>query len=145
MCRRKRREGESKECVRFEVFTAVTLKNVISWNMTSCDSCKNNVSEKRIASIIKVTCDRVFLRRVLQLIATANVVPSSLILVTLIMEALRSSESSALTTSTRRNITDDGVPKLHLDLPSGFFPSVFPTSVLHAFFFSAFVLHVLPT
>jgi hypothetical protein len=27
--------------VRFEVFTAVTMKNGIFWDVTLCDSCKN--------------------------------------------------------------------------------------------------------
>jgi hypothetical protein len=31
----------SKCYVRFEVFTAVTVKNAVSWDMTSCGSCKN--------------------------------------------------------------------------------------------------------
>jgi hypothetical protein len=43
-----------------------------------------------------------------QLLVTANV-RSSPILVTLIMEALSSSETSALTRATRRNIPEDGV------------------------------------
>jgi hypothetical protein len=28
-------------CVRFEVFTAVTTKNGVFWNVTQCGSCKN--------------------------------------------------------------------------------------------------------
>jgi hypothetical protein len=27
--------------VRFEVFTAVTMKNAVFWDITPCDSCKN--------------------------------------------------------------------------------------------------------
>jgi hypothetical protein len=46
---------------------------------------------------------------VLQLLVTANVVPSSLILITIMSEAMRSSKSSILTTTTRRNIPEDGV------------------------------------
>jgi hypothetical protein len=43
----------------------------------------------------------------LGLLVTANAVPSSSILVTLVMEAIRSSEMSVLGRVTRRNITED--------------------------------------
>jgi hypothetical protein len=43
-----------------------------------------------------------------RLLVKANVVPSSLIHVTLMMEVLRSSETSVLTTATMRIIPEDG-------------------------------------
>jgi hypothetical protein len=50
----------------------------------------------------------VFRRSVRRLIVTANVFPSSPILVTLMMEAIRSSETLVLARVTRRNIPADG-------------------------------------
>jgi hypothetical protein len=58
-----------------------------------------------IASIIRAT------RIVLRLPVTTNVVHSSLILVTLMMEAMHSSETSFLTRATRRK--EDGILHSH--------------------------------
>jgi hypothetical protein len=43
------------EYVRFEVFTAVTMKNGVFWDVTQCGCWKNRISEELIASIIRVT------------------------------------------------------------------------------------------
>jgi hypothetical protein len=67
---------------------------------------RTDVSEKRRASIIKVTG---IVELGSPLPVTANVAPSAPILVTLIMEALRSSETSVLTNVTWRNIPEDGI------------------------------------
>jgi hypothetical protein len=35
-----------KRSVRFEVFTAVTMKNAVFWDVTPCGSCKNRRIEE---------------------------------------------------------------------------------------------------
>jgi hypothetical protein len=53
------------------------------------------------------------LRSVLRLTDIANVVPSSPILVTLMMDVTRSSEMLVLTRAIRRNISEDGILHSH--------------------------------
>jgi hypothetical protein len=69
-----------------------------------------DVSEERIASIIRLTkINELFLCSGFRLLVTANVVPSSPILVTMMIAAIRSSETSVLTRATWRNIPEDGI------------------------------------
>jgi hypothetical protein len=70
---------------------------------------RTDVLEECITSIIRVTRIRAATSRsVLRLLVTANVVPSSPILVGLMMEVIRSSEMSVLTRDTRRNFPEVG-------------------------------------
>jgi hypothetical protein len=82
---------------------------------------RTDISEERSASIfsetrigelgtmLALTSNRLTLRSLRRLLVKANIVPSSPILVTLKMEALRSSETSVLTRATRRNIPVGGI------------------------------------
>jgi hypothetical protein len=72
---------------------------------------RTDVSEKCNIFIIRVTITGVLGVRLL--LVTANVVPSSPILVSLMMEALRSSETTVLTRIIRRTIPDDGILHSH--------------------------------
>jgi hypothetical protein len=67
---------------------------------------RNFVSEERIASIIKVKRNMLGRNTVFQV--TANV-SSSPILVTLMLEAISSSETSVLTRAILSNIPEDGI------------------------------------
>jgi hypothetical protein len=86
---------------------------------------RTDVSEELSASFIRmtrirelgitlaVTSNRRTLRinSVRRLPVTASVVPSSPILVTVMKEALSSSETSVLTAAALRNIAEDGIPQ----------------------------------
>jgi hypothetical protein len=73
------------------------LKNGVFWDVTPRGSFKN----RRFGGTKRAS------------VASYGYVPSSPILVTLMMEALSSSETSVFTTVTQRNIPEDGILHSH--------------------------------
>jgi hypothetical protein len=72
---------------------------------------RTEVSEELRTSIIRLT--RIGELRTTLAVTTTNVIPSSSVLVTLMMEVVNPSETSVLTRATRRNILEGGF--LHSD------------------------------
>jgi hypothetical protein len=92
------------------------MKSGAFWDVTCVPPVRTDVSEELSAFIIRVTrigeLGTTLAKLACRLLGTAKVVLSSPILVTLMIEALRSSETSFLIRASWRNITEDAV--LHL-------------------------------
>jgi hypothetical protein len=89
-------------------------KNAVFWDVTPCGYCKS----QRFGGTYRLHRQgkknrRVFLRRGLRSLVTATVVPSSIILSTLMAEAIRFSETSVVTRATQRNNSEDGILHNH--------------------------------
>jgi hypothetical protein len=112
--------------------SVLSLKNAVCWDVTPCSPCKNRPFEAtyrlhhrgtrigELGATLAITSNRstqrrhrVLLSSVLRLLVTANVVPSSPILVILMMEAIRCFERSVLARATLRNIPEDGILHSH--------------------------------
>jgi hypothetical protein len=91
------------------------MNNAVFRDVTPCGSCTNRHFEGTYRlrqggkNSEQGTTLEICLRSMLHLPDSANVVPTSLIILTFMMEALSSSETSDFTRATRHHISEDGI------------------------------------
>jgi hypothetical protein len=103
-----RHNVHSRRQVRLTVPESVRLTGEVHGTSSACKM----PSDGMLRRVSLVRTD-VLLRSVRRLLFKADVVPTSAILVTLMMEALSSSETSVPTRATRRNIPEDDILHSH--------------------------------
>jgi hypothetical protein len=95
----------------------VTVKDAVFWHVKLCDSWKIRCSEECIATIIGLKRNRELGTSIpsqrARLLVSANVITSSSIPVTVMMEAIRFCETSVLTGPTRPNVQEDSILHSH--------------------------------
>jgi hypothetical protein len=84
------------------------MKNAVFWDVIPCGSCKKRHFGGKYRFHHQDDKNR-RTRKDVSLLHTGKVIPSSLILATLITEAISSSETSVLKTATRCNMPQDGI------------------------------------
>jgi cytidine deaminase len=121
--------ADYKSYVRFEVFTAMAMKNGVFWDVTPCGSCKNQllvtVMKEALSSSEASVLTRADYKSYIRFeVFTAMTMKNGVfwdvtpcgtcknqLLVTVMKEALISSEASVLTRATRRNIPEDTIQR----------------------------------
>jgi hypothetical protein len=108
---------------------SIILKNAVVWDVTPCGSCKNRLFGRTWRPHHQGGSHIAFICSVRRLLVAANV-PSSPILIILMMKELCSSETSNLTRGTRRNIPEGGILHSHRrENLKSYFPLPCPTPV----------------